>query len=445
MNVKQKISKLPQLVKRLLTLLVVLVMSVLLTTVRHNDSAYLTGVWDLSSQALVYGRMLQMQYHQHWPGGFMGVYAPEEEEGYDRQQFLDNQPVTEGDYRVYAHQTGLQGWGFGILNKVYSLHWPGGLDREVMLYKTNCTLFYAVELLICLFLWRKFGLLPAAAWLLSIVFGPWPQRGMKNLYWCLWTWVLPLLASLWLCRRARRCGRVPVGNYLLVAATCLVRCMCGFEFITTFLILCEIPLCYEVFTALCCQKDRSAAMIWLRRTVYTGLAALGGVAAALGIWFVQMTLCFGGVQRALEEMLFTVSVRVTLTDSNVRSETVPQVLHYYFVENGEPVVQIGSFSLSILPLLVVTAVLFVLCGGVLAVRHQSPARLVPLLVVWVLSIAAPASWMVLSRAHSIVHKHLVPMLWHFAPVPVSCMLLLVLAKMTVTALWRRRPDLVASH
>ena len=34
MNVKQKISKLPQLVKRLLTLLVVLVMSVLLTTVR---------------------------------------------------------------------------------------------------------------------------------------------------------------------------------------------------------------------------------------------------------------------------------------------------------------------------------------------------------------------------------------------------------------------------
>ena len=186
-------------------------------------------------------------------------------------------------------------------------------------------------------------------------------------------------------------------------------------------------------------------MIWLRRTVYTGLAALGGVAAALGIWFVQMTLCFGGVQRALEEMLFTVSVRVTLTDSNVRSETVPQVLHYYFVENGEPVVQIGSFSLSILPLLAVTAVLFVLCGGVLAVRHQSPARLVPLLVVWVLSIAAPASWMVLSRAHSIIHKHLVPMLWHFAPVPVSCMLLLVLAKMTVTALCRRRPDPVASH
>ena len=61
MNVKQKISKLPQLVKRLLTLLVVLVMSVLLTTVRHNDSAYLTGVWDLSSTSTVHHHLKALE------------------------------------------------------------------------------------------------------------------------------------------------------------------------------------------------------------------------------------------------------------------------------------------------------------------------------------------------------------------------------------------------
>ena len=39
------------------TLLAVLALAALLTTVRHNASAYLTGVWDTGSQTLVYGRI----------------------------------------------------------------------------------------------------------------------------------------------------------------------------------------------------------------------------------------------------------------------------------------------------------------------------------------------------------------------------------------------------
>ena len=53
-----------------------------------------------------------------------------------------------------------------------------------------------------------------------------------------------------------------------------------------------------------------------------------------------------------------------------------------------------------------------------------------------------ASWMVLSKAHAAIHAHLVPMLWHFAFVPISCMLLPVLAKLMIPG---RKKDLVASH
>ena len=45
-----------------------------------------------------------------------------------------------------------------------------------------------------------------------------------------------------LCRTRRR-GKTPWWCYLLVFAACMVRCMCGFEFISTFLILCERPVC----------------------------------------------------------------------------------------------------------------------------------------------------------------------------------------------------------
>ena len=57
------------------TLLAVLALAALLTTVRHNASAYLTGVWDTGSQTLVYGRIHQMEQGQHAPGGFLGVYT----------------------------------------------------------------------------------------------------------------------------------------------------------------------------------------------------------------------------------------------------------------------------------------------------------------------------------------------------------------------------------
>ena len=36
-------------------------------------------------------------------------------------------------------------------------------------------------------------------------------------------------------------------------------------------------------------------------------------------------------------------------------------------------------------------------------------------------------------------------LWHFALVPVSCLALVVMTKEIVSLLFRRRPDLVASH
>lgn len=65
-------------------------------------------------------------------------------------------------------------------------------------------------------------------------------------------------------------------------------------------------------------------------------------------------------------------------------------------------------------------------------------------LVWVLSLAAPVSWMVLSKAHAYVHVHLVPMLWHFALVPVSCALLVWLVKTAITAVknnWNPPPGL----
>ena len=205
------------------TLLAVLALAALLTTVRHNASAYLTGVWDTGSQTLVYGRIHQMEQGQHAPGGFLGVYTDDWSDDTNRALFRDDTPTDAAAFHPYTHQSGLQGWLFGRVNRLLR-HWlPDGLARETALYWLNSTLFYAAELLVALAVWEEFGPLAAAFGFVSVLLAPWLQRGMKDLYWCLWTWLLPLLAALWLCHCTRVCGKTPRGCWPLVAAACMVR------------------------------------------------------------------------------------------------------------------------------------------------------------------------------------------------------------------------------
>ena len=407
------------------TLLAVLALAALLTTVRHNASAYLTGVWDTGSQTLVYGRIHQMEQGQHAPGGFLGVYTEDWSDDTNRALFRDDTPTDAAAFHPYTHQSGLQGWLFGRANRLLR-HWlPDGLARETALYWLNSTLFYAAELLVALAVWEEFGPLAAAFGFASVLLAPWLQRGMKDLYWCLWTWLLPLLAALWLCHCTRVRGKTPRGCWPLVAAACMVRCMCGFEFISTFLILCEAPLVY-------CWAggDRRA---WLRRMICTGFAAVGGVAAALGAWFIQGVIYFGSAAGSWQNLTGAVTSRVSLTDDMVSDVSVAQVLTRYFVEVDEPLLQFGPLTITLKPLIAVTLLGFALCLAVLALRKKPLAVLAGPALVWVLSLAAPVSWMVLSKAHAYVHVHLVPMLWHFALVPVSCALLVWLAKTAITA------------
>ena len=161
MPIHQPFTRLPVWLRRVLTLLVVVLLAALLTHWRQNASTYATGFWDTGSQPLVFGRMLQMENHQSAPGGFMGVYTQEWSDGQNRTWFRENTPVNAEDFQAYTHQSGLQGWAFGLLNRAFRLIQPSGETRETWLYTVNCILFYTAELLLALAVWRQAG--PAAA------------------------------------------------------------------------------------------------------------------------------------------------------------------------------------------------------------------------------------------------------------------------------------------
>ena len=159
------------------TLLAVLALAALLTTVRHNASAYLTGVWDTGSQTLVYGRIHQMEQGQYAPGGFLGVYTDDWSDDTNRALFRDDTPTDAAAFHPYTHQSGLQGWLFGRVNRLLRHRLPDGLARETALYWLNSTLFYAAELLVALAVWEEFGPLAAAFGFASVLLAPWLHEG----------------------------------------------------------------------------------------------------------------------------------------------------------------------------------------------------------------------------------------------------------------------------
>ncbi len=179
--------------------------------------------------------MLQMENHQSAPGGFMGVYTQDWSDGQNRTWFRENTPVNAEDFPGLHPPIRPAGLGIGLLNRAFRLVQPSGETRETWLYTVNCILFLRSRAAAgagCLAAGRPGGCVGLGV---AVVFAPWPQRGMKDLYWCLWdlaaagAGVAAAFAAL-PCAKAAR----PAGAFGLVALEVLIRCMCGFEFVSTF-------------------------------------------------------------------------------------------------------------------------------------------------------------------------------------------------------------------
>lgn len=404
-------ARLPAPVRALLTAAALLLGAVALTFAMHNQDTYRTGTWDETSQSLVFGRILQIQNHQSAPGGFLGNYLVEgRDPQQDRYLFRENAPVRPEEYQPYTHQSGLQGLAFGWLNKVYSLINQGGEARERMLYATNSILLYLASLCLAAAAGRAFGPTAGLGFAAAVLCAPWVQRGMKNLYWCLWTWWLPALAGLLVWQLARRRGRVPGWGYGLVFGAVGLRCLCGFEFISDFLILCEAALFAAWVDAL---VRRAPARPWFFRMVYTGFAAVGGFAAALGVWFAQNVAYFGDAGEAWRSILEAATRHSLGGDASI-----PAVISLYLT-SADPVLQLGPVALPPLALIALGA-----AGLALMALGQKfglrPAGSLPALAaLWCLGLLAPLSWMVLAKMHCQIHTHLVPILWNFALAPAT--------------------------
>lgn len=405
-----------------LLFLAAMILSFGIVLFNHSWSKFYTGSWDGYSELLAVGRITQMQQGQSAPGGFLGVYTAEWGDGEGYALLKDNTPQTAGNYKSYAHQSGLQGTLEGTLAKALCLLPISGEARLNTLYFVNCWLFYTLAVWLCLQLAGHFGIGAGLGALAAVWFCPWLTMGAKNLYWVLWTWLLPCCAGVLLAKNEISKEKSRALALAGVWAAVFVRCLCGFEYVTTTLILCELPL------AVCWLEDTKNRKAWFWAMLQAGCAALAGALAALLVWLGQCTAYYGSAARAWQEVAGIALARagagaVEGDAASAATQSVPlfEALKAFITDPGAQV-KIAAVSVSILPVLLLGAVL-ALGLAAMAAKQKNRARLRGLCGMWALGLAAPLSWMVLAKGHAFVHMHLTPMLWSFALLPCTAALL----------------------
>lgn len=108
----------------------------LVTNCWNNDQA---RKWQVDSEDLIWGRIIQMQLGEK-DTGFLGRYGAAQKNGYLRDCFREGE-IPQGEWNSYTHQSGLQGTLFGFVNLIFESFSLGGKIRWAALRFGNSVLY----------------------------------------------------------------------------------------------------------------------------------------------------------------------------------------------------------------------------------------------------------------------------------------------------------------
>lgn len=287
----------------------------------------------------------------------------------------------------YKSQVGLQGTVFRSLIPIVG-------EGHRSAYKKLCSV--AAAGVLCLIAWqlnKRYGLLMGGTFLFVSVANQWTTLFAGNMYWVMATWFLPLLLSLLYLNSPRRWRPLVYAGYF---AAILIKCLCGYEFVTSIMLMGICLPAAEWLARPSVEKFRGLVLI--------GVCSLLGFFAAYGIhsWIMGNGDLMEGARQIYEEV---VKRRITNNPTgfdgaiaeSMQASVLQTVLLYFKVQ---PTGTIASVLL----------VAGLGCLGWQAFAWKQDVKLEA--AMFFVSFLAPMSWFVLAKAHSYIHTHINFVLWY---------------------------------
>ena len=306
----------------------------------------------------------------------------------------------------YAGQYGLQGKVFRHLARYMSSAVAANIEKFHLL----CAFVTAVVFMVIVqMLTLKYNLAIAGIFYLTFWLSPWVVIFARNLYWVEFTWFVPMAVGLF-CSLKIENKNCRIGCYIIVFIAVLIKCLCGYEYITTIMFGMVSFLLVDLVLALINRNKEKSVLLIQTITILGGSALLGFAAA----------LCIHAPLRANGELLEGLK-RIYLDDVVRRTVGGDKSK---FAE-----VYWASFDAS------VWDVLGRYCRFYTNIISGIPGRLFPILccaplvifaydykkkklnmeyvALYVVFFITSVSWFVLAKAHSYIHTHMNYVLWYF--------------------------------
>lgn len=383
------------------------------------------------TESLVIGRMVKAKRDGIFSAGGLtgqitGIQGKKET---DRLQWSGG--TVDGQYQAYYNdlgftsfnpyfsQIGFQAIIFSFIDKIL----PLSPSLYIIILKIlNASLFSLVLSLIVFFFYLEFGLFSAILVLLTTLFSQWITVFGRNLWWVMWAFYLPFLASIHHLEKKT----TKTMNLLLVYTAVLIKCFLnGYEYITTTLIMMVTPYIYywvvEGWKFKCLVK----------RILVAGITSTIAVLSSTIVLATQIAAVKGGLKSGLHH-IFVYSVgKRTHGDASSYPEVyanslktdvltvIKKYLNGFIFDFSQKDINL-HLKIKYQTVIIIFAFfsLFTLLFYFYFRKSKSfelsdsiNKLLALTLAVW-FSFLAPLSWMVVFKGHAYIHTHMNFITWH---------------------------------
>lgn len=332
-------------------------------------------------------------------------------------QFLDPgmRLLKTREINSYKSQYGLQG-------KVLK-HMARCLDLEdvIQVFNVICCILTAVVFTgIVILINKKYNTLMAGCFYGVFLLSPWVVNFARNLYWLEFTWFVPMFVGLF-CSLHRDNRGYRIISYDAAFAAVFVKCLCGYEYITTVMMGLVVFLLADLCVSFMNGNKKQSADIC--KTIFIlGMAAIAGFIAAL-----CMHANFrgeGDIIEGIKEIVTNDVLRRTFGgDLNSFDErywasfnaSMWEVFRTYFHFKTEVVTGVGG---NLFPAICIVPVLILLYDHR---KNQMDRREA---VLYVCCFVTSISWYLLGKQHSYIHTHMNYVLWYFGYVQICFYIIL---------------------
>lgn len=373
--------------------------------------------WQIRYDRLVIARLVKTRQDGFLSaGGLMGLGDTTEWNfltATHRHQFnayIDNGKFQ--SYLAYKSNPGLQGILYGIVDKLLNISG----QQKIKVFRGITALASALVFgLIFSVFTLEFGMLAGIFTLLFSAFSIWIILPAGSIFWNLWVFYLPFLASAYLLADFANTGRYnPIKVYSVLFAAILARILLsGFDLMTTVLIMTTVPIVYYCISEKWDWKTFANRFIKisivLSSASFAGLTIMSAQIAAVEgnntNIFAYIKNRFGSHFAGNSEYYLSGNIEATKIG-------VIEVIKKYITMPAINIPWPGT-DLQILywHLIVMFAIFTTVFFAVNKKQFEYPRKAIALIVTTWYSMLAPLSWYILFRPHSIVHTHVNTMGW----------------------------------